>query len=310
MLTIRKTAIAATVAALGLSLAACGSNGSSTDGAAAASTSSVCPSGTLNFGVEPYENARQLIPAYQALAQGLGQKLGCKVNLEISDTYTAEILAMQNGKLDLGEFGPLGFVFANQQTGATALASFADSTGKVSSYTAGIWVPKSSPIKTVADLKGHTLALGETGSTSGDAEPREALVKAGVSKQVDAQYAGGHPQALEALVNGKVDAAEINSQTVASATAAHQFDASQYREIWTSQPILNDPVAAGPNMTPAVAHQVQQALLSLPGSTVKKIGVYLDFTPPKSGALVAVTKQQYQPLFDLAKTLGLTTKDL
>lgn len=312
MFTPRLVAAVTGAAALSLSLAACGSNDNTNaaDGSSDGTTASVCPSGTLTMGVEPYEDAKKLIPAYQTLAQGLGDKLGCKVDVQISDSYVAEILAMQNGKLDLGEFGPLGFVFASKQAGATALASFADANGKVSSYTAGIWVAKDSPIKTLADLKGHTLALSESGSTSGDAVPRKALIDAGIDKQVNTQYAGGHTESLEALVNGKVDAAEINSQTQASAITEKQFDPSGYRQIWKSAPILNDPITAGPNMTPEVSKQVQDALLSLPSSTVAKLGEFLDFTPPKSGALVAVTDQDYQPLFDLADTLGLTTKDL
>ena len=42
---------------------------------------------------------------------------------------------MQNGKLDIGQFGPLGYVFAQQQAGAEPLASFAGGDGKLSSYT-------------------------------------------------------------------------------------------------------------------------------------------------------------------------------
>jgi phosphonate transport system substrate-binding protein len=307
MSTLRKMAAATGAAALGLTLAACGS--ASSDEPTAGSSASVCPSGTLTMGVEPYEDAKTLIPAYQALAKGLGDKLGCTVDLQVSDSYVAEILAMQNGKLDIGEFGPLGFVFASKQAGATALASFADKDGSVSSYTAGIWVPKDSPIKTLADLKGHTLALSEEGSTSGDAVPRKALIDAGIEKDVDAQYAGGHTESLLALLHGKADAAEINSQTQASATEEGQFDASQYREIWKSDPILNDPITAGPNLTPDQAATIQQALLSLPGSTVGKLGEYLDFTAGQH-AMVKVTDDDYRPLFDLADTLGLTTKDL
>ena len=57
--------------------------------------------------------------------------------------------------------------------------------------------------------------------------PRYAMIQAGLNpdKDVKIEYAGGHPQSLLALVNGKVDAGEINSQQQATATAAHQFDA-------------------------------------------------------------------------------------
>jgi phosphate/phosphite/phosphonate ABC transporter binding protein len=188
------------VLALGLGLAACGSSNNSSSrsssGSAAAKTTShvACPNGTLTFGVEPYDNASALIPAYQAMSTALGKALGCKINLQIAESYVAEILAMRNGKLDMGEFGPAGFVFASQQASAVPLASYAQSNGQLSTYTAGIWVKKGSPITNLKQLAGHTLALSSVGSTSGDWEPRYALIQAGVSGKVKTEYAGGSPR--------------------------------------------------------------------------------------------------------------------
>src|SRR5271168_1074794 len=99
-----RLALIAGAVALGLGLAACGSNsstGSSGSGGSTGSTTTshvACPSGTLTFGVEPYDNASVLIPAYQALSAELGKELGCKVDLQIAESYVAEILAMKNGK--------------------------------------------------------------------------------------------------------------------------------------------------------------------------------------------------------------------
>src|SRR5262252_9969143 len=258
------------VVVLGVGLAACSSSGGTNAGSASpvATTSHIaCPNGTLSFGVEPYDDASVLIPAYQALAANLGQELGCKVNLQIATSYVAEILAMKNGKLDLGEFGPAGFVFASQQAGALPLTSFADKNGQLSTYTAGIWVKKGSPITSVKQLAGHTLALSSTGSTSGDWVPRYALIQAGVqSNQVKIEYAGGHPESLEALLHGKVDAAEINSQTEATAIASHTFDPSKYTQIFKSQPIPNDPICASSALSPAARTAITNALLSLKSS--------------------------------------------
>jgi phosphonate transport system substrate-binding protein len=305
------------IVALGLGLAACGSSSSSDTAATTGSGSShvACPSGTLTFGVEPYDNASVLIPAYQALSADLGHKLGCKVNLQIAESYVAEILAMKNGKLDMGEFGPAGFVFASQQAGAVPLASYADSNGQLSTYTAGIWVKKGSPITSLKQLAGHTLALSSTGSTSGDWVPRYALIQAGVLNQVKTEYAGGHPESLLALLHGKVDAAEINSQTEASAIKAHTFDPSQYTEIWKSQPIPNDPVCASGTLSPAARTAIENALLALKASdfTSGKISIAteLNFTPPASGhVMIPVTKAMYGQLFGLAKALNLSSSDL
>jgi phosphonate transport system substrate-binding protein len=294
-------ALAALVPAASLVLAGCG------DGSSGAAKGS-CPDGKVRFGVEPFEDAAKLTPAYKTLGKALEAKLGCKVEVQIVQGYSAEVLALQNGKLDVAQFGPLGFVFASQRTGAEAVASFGNPDGSVSTYKAGIWVKKDSPINGIADLKGHTLALSDAGSTSGDALPRYAIKKAGLAESdVKLQYAGGHPQSLLALTYGKVDAAEINTQQQATSTSEHLFDAAEYKQIWASDPIPNDPITVSKKLDPAFKKKLVTALTSLSPQDVAKAGSYLDVEP---GPLVPVTKQTYQPLFDLAGTLGLTEKNL
>ena len=301
-----------------LVVAGCGgsSNDKSTSSGASASSASAgdsasCPSGGVRFGIEPYEDPAKLTPAYTVLADALQRRLGCPVKLQIVDDYSAEVLAMRNNKLDVAEFGPLGFVFASQRAKAEPLVSFGDASGKLSSYKAGIWVPKDSSIKTLADLKGKSLALSEPGSTSGDALPRYALQKdAGLDakKDVKLEYAGGHPESLLALTKGKVDAAEVNTQQQATSTKEGQFDATKFRRIWASDPIPNDPITVRGSLDPAFKAKVKAALTQLQPGDVAKVGAFLDVTPP--GPMVPVTKQTYQPLFDLASTLGLTEKDV
>src|SRR5690349_19402225 len=92
--------------------------------------STACPDGTIRFGVEPYEDSAVLAPAYQPLADALGKSLGCTVELNITDNYTAEIEAMRNGKLDIAEFGPLAYVFAQKIAGAELAATFSDANGQ------------------------------------------------------------------------------------------------------------------------------------------------------------------------------------
>ncbi len=303
-----RTASVALVAALplaALALTGCGSD--STEAAAGNADSATCPNGQIRFGVEPFEDPAKLTPAFEVLGEALSKKLNCPVKVQIVENYSAEVLAMQNGQLEIGQFGPLGYVFASERAKAEPLVSFGDGSGKLSTYKAGIWVPKDSAIKTLTDLKGKSLALSSTGSTSGDAMPRYALKEAGLAESdVKIDYAGGHPQAMLALTNGKVDAAEVNTQQQATATEAGQFDASKYRQVWASDPIPNDPITVPGDMDPALKSAIKDALTSLPKDDVAEVGKYLDVEP---GPLVEVTKETYQPLFDLADTLGLTEKD-
>lgn len=292
----------ALLAATLLALTACGT-------AEQPAANPTCPNGEIRFGIEPYEDPGKLTPAYQVLTGALQRELNCPVKLQIVQDYSAEVLAMQNGKLELAQFGPLGYVFASSRAQAEPLVSFGDAKGQLTSYKAGIWVPKDSPIQSLTDLRGRSLALSEPGSTSGDALPRYALSKAGIDKaDVKIDYAGGHPEAVLALINGKVDAAEINTQQLATATAAGTFDQSRYRQVWASDPIPNDPITVAGALDPAFKDAVRQALLRLTPQEIAQVGALLDVDPP--GPMVAVEKATYQPLFDLAAELGLTPDDV
>ena len=62
-----------------------------------AAARSACPANPLTFAVEPYDTAAALQKAYASLAGDLSQKLGCKVQLVVSNSYVAEIDAMASG---------------------------------------------------------------------------------------------------------------------------------------------------------------------------------------------------------------------
>lgn len=288
-----------------LAVTACGGFAQSSPEA----TSATCRNGEIKFGIEPYEDPAKLKPAYDVLAAALSKKLECPVSVQVVEDYAAEVLAMRNGKLDLGQFGPLGYVFADAKAGAEPLVSFGTAGKELSTYTAGIWVSKDSSIQAIGDLKGKSLALGSVGSTSGDVLPRFGLREAGIADaDIKMDYTGGHPEALLALTNGKVEAAEINSQTLATAIAAGTFTPDNYRQVWTSNPIPNDPITVRGDADPAFKAAVKDAFLSLDPADVAKVGEFLDVTPP--GPLLEVTKDNYKPLFELAQTMNLTEKDL
>ncbi|MGB9033093.1 MAG: phosphate/phosphite/phosphonate ABC transporter substrate-binding protein [Paeniglutamicibacter sp.] len=282
---------------------------SSTEAPASADSNAYCPTGELKFGIEPFEDPTKLEPAYQVLASALGKELDCSIEVQVVEDYAAEVLSMRNGKLDIGQFGPMGYVFASTKANAEPLASFGTSDGKLSSYTAGIWVPKDSDIRSIEDLRGKDLALGSVGSTSGDVLPRFGLKKAGITEdELNMNYAGGHPEALLALAKGTVDAAQINSQTLASATESGNFDPTGFRQVWESESIPNDPITVSADADPAFKAAVKDALLNLAPADIEAVGKFLDVTP--AGPLIEVTKETYSPLFDLAETMGLTEKDI
>ena len=129
---------------------------------------------------------------------------------------------MRSGKLDIGEFGPLGYVLAHQVAKAEAVAAYSNKEGKPDTYWASIVTYPSSGITTVAGIRGHSFAFSDPASTSGHLFPAYGLRKAGLDpdKDIKAIYAGSHTAAFEALYNKKVDAGELNSAQLESPGSA------------------------------------------------------------------------------------------
>jgi phosphonate transport system substrate-binding protein len=278
-------------------------------GTARSARSNTCPNGKVNFGVEPYDAGAKFTGAYKALTKALSTNLGCPVSLTINTNYTAEVEAMKAGKIDVGEFGPLGYIFAHKLAKAVPVAVFADKNKKPVTYTAAIWVPNDSTITSVADLKGHTIAFSDPGSTSGNLMPRYALLKAGLNpdKDVTIKFAGGHPQSLLALTNGQVDAAEVNSQQQATAVAAGQFDTSKFHAIWRSAPIQNDPITVRGDLPVAFQNAVKQALLKLTPAQLKLVDTELGVD---SGPMVPAKDSFYNNIRALVNLEHLKISDI
>jgi phosphonate transport system substrate-binding protein len=276
---------------------------------ASAAKSNVCPNGKVRFGVEPYDAGAKFTGAYKALTAALQTNLGCPVKLTITNNYTAEVEAMRAKQLDVGEFGPLGYIFAHTLAKAQPVAVFGTAQHKPVTYTAALWVPTSSTIQNVAGLKGHTIAFSDPASTSGNLLPRYALIKAGLNPDSDVkiEFAGSHSASLLALTNGKVDAGEVNSQQQATASAAGQFDTTQYRVIWRSAPIPNDPITVRGDLSAAFKAAFKTALLKLTPAQLKLVDTELGVD---SGPMIPGTDAMYNPIRAVVAAEHLGIKDI
>ena len=265
-----------------------------------------CPNGgTVRFGVEPYEAAARLTPIYQHIGDLIGKKIGCKVEILITTNYTAEIEAMRNGRLEVGEFGPLGYVLAHEVAHAQAVATFGDAQGKPETYTAGIVTWPGSGVTGLKGVAGHSFAFSDPASTSGHLYPAYALRKNGIDpdKGVKAFYAGSHTASFEAIRNHKVQAGELNSQEIQSSTLAGEYKPGDYVELWRSDAIPIDPIALADTLTPAFKSRITQILTTLNLGELSKDD--LKIIGSDGARLVPQTDAAYDGIRDLVKTLNI-----
>ena len=278
-------------------------------------TASDCPNGgTIRFGVEPYEDAAVLAPAYQPLADALGAKLGCTVELNITTNYTSEIEAMRNDKLELAEFGPLAYVFAQKLAKAELVATFSDDSGQPATYFASIVTWPGSGITDISQIGGHSFAYSDAASTSGHLYPAFGLKSNGIDPDTGVQpvYAGSHTASFEAIRNHKVDAGELNSDRIHTATAAGLYSPDQFPTLWQSAPIPQDPITVRSNMPAQYKQKIKQALLefdftSLPDDVQK---MFHDDVAMEGTHLVPQSDSAFDEVRSLVDTMNLGLADL
>jgi phosphonate transport system substrate-binding protein len=265
-----------------------------------------CPNeGVVRFGVEPYDTSAKLVPIYDHIAKVLADKLGCEVKVFVTTTYNAEIEAMRVGKLEIGEFGPLGYVLAHQIAKAEAVAAFGNKEGKPDSYWASLVTYPGSGIKTVTDIRGHSFAFSDPASTSGHLFPAYGLRKVGIDPDHDikAMYAGSHTSSFEALYNHKVDAGELNSEQLESAAQRGHYKDGDVVFLWKSDPIPTDPISVRGDLAPAFKARLVTVLQTLdlsalPEADRKIMGLGgMRFVPQ--------TDKAYDGIRDLVKTLNI-----
>ncbi len=277
--------------------------------AGTAHAADVCPidGGVVRFGVEPFESEQRMLPAYTDIANLIGEKLGCKVQLYIATSYNAEIEAMRNNKLEFGEFGPLGYVLAHQVAHAEAVATFAGTGGKPATYTAAIATWPGSGIQTLADIKGHSFAFSDPSSTSGHLFPAYGMRKNSIDPDHDVKgiYAGSHTASFEALRNHKVDAGELNSQEIDSAKLNNEYDPAAYRVLWQSEPIPIDPLAVRGDLPAAFKARLTQVLRTLDLSQLPQADQKFLASTGASMSTVPQSDSAYNQIRDLVTILHI-----
>ncbi|GEM_PF-83538 len=274
-----------------------------------------CPNGgTVRFGVETFETAPKLATQYNPFVTALATSLGCKVELNITTSYNAEIEAMRAGKLEIAEYGPLGYVLAHQVAKAEAVATFADKANKPATYFASVVTWKDSGIKDLKGVAGKTFAYSDPSSTSGHLFPAYALKKvAGIDPDngVKAVYAGSHTSSFEALRNHKVDAGELNSDQIASASREGIYKDTEFPFLWKSDPIPQDPITVRGDLNDAFKKKAAAALMTIDMTALPKDSQDLFADLGQEGPrLIAQTDSAYDNIRDLVSILNVDLSKL
>jgi phosphonate transport system substrate-binding protein len=197
---------------------------------------------------------------FAPLFNAVTRATGIRFDLRVGESYAAVIEAMKSGLIEIAWFGPVAYVQA-RDAGAAELLAVAVLNGN-SSYYSGIFVRADSPLRTIEDLKGRRLAVGDLNSGSSFTYPMHMLLHAGlepVRDLAEIRITGSHSAGLSALSEGHVDAACLSFESFTKAVQQGSTKAADFRVIARSDPIPNPPLALSTSLSPQMKATLRHA---------------------------------------------------
>ena len=131
-------------------------------------------------------------------------------------------------------------------------------------YFGDLVVRSDDPARELADLRGRRIACNDLVSLSGHFALRHAIERSGTSPDDFAElvFTGGHHRSLDALIDGEVDAAVIDS-VVRTGRARHDAEAASLRLLERLGPWPTQPLVARADLDPDLVAMVREAILAL-----------------------------------------------
>lgn len=260
----------------------------------------------LQFGVGLFQPDKEKNDAtYRPLAAYLARQIGRPVQLRTVDSWEGLAKSLANGETDIALLGPWGYVLANHQAGAKAIATILYD-GKPEYYAIIVTHPASG-IASIADLKGKTFAFGDKGSTSGYLIPYHFFMSQGIDPETYfAKTLYTKHQAIETQVTrGELDAGADYNRNRNAMIEQGLIKAADSRIIWTSAPLPNDAFAVSADLAKdaALIARLRAALEAIGG----ELKASPELLPPHYTGFIASDDAFYKPIRDAGLATGKLT---
>nr|WP_294501361.1 phosphonate ABC transporter substrate-binding protein [uncultured Rhodopila sp.] len=259
------------------------------------------------------ENTQDRLARYDEFQKLLSEHLRMPVKLFPAADYAGVMQGIAAGQLEAAEFGASGFAGAWLDCKCIEPVVVPQEKDGSTYYYSVMVVRADSGIKSLADMKGHSLAWADPNSTSGYLIPSATLKTKGINLADGAYFtktgfSGGHEQGVVAVLNKQYDAAV--TWTSGQGEKAEGYTRGNLRTmvdrkllkmsdiniIWQSGKIPNGPWAIRTALPAELKTSFRDFLLDLPKSQPK---VYADIEQGSGVGYVPATMDLYQDIIDL-----------
>jgi phosphonate transport system substrate-binding protein len=220
--------------------------------------------GVLRVSAIPDEAPTELQRKFKPLGDYLQKKTGLTVQFTPVTDYAAVVEGLANNKIDLAWLGGFTFVQAKLRTDGKAVPIVQRAEDE--EFTSKFIVPATSPIKSLADLKGKTFAFGSPSSTSGHLMPRYFLIRDGIEPDRDFKavaFSGAHDATVAFVAAGRAEAGVLNASVMDKLVESGNPNAAKVRVLATTPPYYDYNWTVRPGLDAALTKKLTEAFLEL-----------------------------------------------
>lgn len=269
----RKLLSALLVVTLILTVSACGNN-----------ESEYINPDVLEVQLIPSRDAAVLDAQRGPLESLLEDELDMEVNVTVATDYNALIEGMASEQIHVGLLATTAYVLAEEEGAAEVIlkslrydvaddGTLLTDQPLVDGYKSQLLVAADSGIESVEDLVGKRIAISSFTSTSGFVWPANLLADNGIDPENDVTWvnAGGHDNAILAVLNGDADAAFTfkDARVLVAGEYPNVYDDVVFLQ--DTSVIPNDTISVIPNLDPELVDRITQAFLNIAADPVGSV---------------------------------------
>ncbi len=208
---------------------------------------------TIRFAVTDIDGMEALQTEMGPFKDAFEKVSGLKVEFFAVSGRTVAVEAMAAEQVDFVLTGPAEYVVFNARLKAIPVVTW-----NRPDYYSNLVVLDSSPVQSVADLKGMKISFGEIGSTSQHLAPATLLAEAGLVYGSDYEPVFlKRNVAIEAMILGEIAAIGVNKTHIEQIT--EKFPDQKLRVLVKGPDLPNDLLLAAPTVKPEVIEAVRKA---------------------------------------------------
>ncbi len=263
------------------------------------STAQVNRPNQLRFAVTDISGTEDLEQNFGAFRQALEDLFNLPVEFYPVDNYLAAAPALLNNELDLAMAGPSEYLLLRARTKAVPLIGITRP-----NYYSMMITLRDSPIQTVADLKGKTIAMRTEGSTAGHIFPMKLLLDAGLSPQGDFEVVMLGDDSPSALLKGEVDAWADSYVRYVKFSQMYGLDETKIKVIGQGENLPPDVFVVNPMLDPSFVQELRSQVFEHQDTLMAALLASEANQKYQGSKIISVEDTDYQDLRNIYIAMG------